>query len=544
MDAKRDNQYGAAAAPDRGRVLVAAPSDYAEMSTAIMRILQRDRNAVNTVEISNKQLPIDFGDEALVLIWGDDPSLDLASRQLGDRALARQALATIIAADDVVARLPDRFQARVLSSEASLEHVAKFAADTVELGIIRASSSPETTARARAVALENQAQNLSALGLFEEGIAQRRLAVFHRRWLLEAAITSADRYAAQKRLAASLIDLAECCTQIDRFEEAIGGAGEAAELLDPLGREPCREQAKKHQTSLVSLRARALALLSMALMEQGDWGAAVGALEDAVAIYRKLSSGKYPSARPRLGALLSHLAHAHLGAGQNAGAEKAGLESVVHFRAAARTGDPADLENLAAALLRMAAVHLARGEKKLAEAATSEAVDILRETEASADEVAAALIWHGRALAQLGRRDEALGAFAETIATARDCSAGDPDSFRPILAEALADAADLLMTTGESAEAVKLAEEALEALGSGALADDLTFDSRHAINAAMAAAPNEIASHAPRADALLSPLRQRLVAITDTRTRPGFRSAAMQWVRQSVASAKRIWRGH
>jgi tetratricopeptide (TPR) repeat protein len=162
--------------------------------------------------------------------------------------------------------------------------------------------------------------------------------------------------------------------------------------------------------------AVALRALGRQRAEIGEYGAAVAAATEAVALYRRLADDDSPTFEPALAGALLDLGNRHSDIGDWASARAALTESVERFRSLAGRGSDPDLAHLywlGAALDYLGIAQAALGEHDAALAATEESVRIY---EWLNYEVPVDL---AEALTNLSDRLAAIGDNAVALATAR-----------------------------------------------------------------------------------------------------------------------------
>ena len=304
-----------------------------------------------------------------------------------------------------------------------------------------------------------------------------------------------------------LTGLAESLCRLERWQEALPAAEEAAALFRALGRAIDASSASYWQAyarfqsgdtngahallvrilddqelaATADLRVRTLIALGAVATDQGDHTAAAAWLDRARSLSDDIDDRRRAS-------LLSMIATSRAAAGDVDGAVRAGVESLALYRSAEARHEAAVIENnLAMACLqagdlerargyasaarrrhqidgdRSSLAHVADTEARIALAAgdAEDASRLAREAEAlaiaSGNEraLANALMTLARSLATQGRAEEAVAAYGQAIDLLR------ADGGRPALREALTALADLLAGMGRHREAFELTREAL-----------------------------------------------------------------------------------
>lgn len=394
---------------------------------------------------------------AVVIVWSEDAALDPALRFEADTALARIALAAVLAPRRAQPRIPERFRAKMLPRDAGVAAVVAAVAAHLTASRPAERKASDEAELERLSALEERVRRLSELGLREEAIEARRAVIDLRRSALDAAGTGRRAPVLARKLAAAVIDLADRLADLGQDRDAAQAALSAVALL--------RRLRDEHGVAADIALARALTIAAQSRARLRRWSAAAASLDEAVAIYRRLHRAHPALARPRLALLLGRLAEARLGENRRLAAETAAMESLAHFRTLARSGEATDLENLAEALERLSEIQAMLSRPAAAVAAAGEAVELYREAGAGEEDLAPALLRHARTLLALKRVEEALGQLSEATTLARTLVELDPDEYRPLLGAALGEIAAALLRVGREAEAAEFAAEGVQALG-------------------------------------------------------------------------------
>lgn len=214
------------------------------------------------------------------------------------------------------------------------------------------------------------------------------------------------------------------------------------------------------------LLAASLIHLSIRLGAVGDREAALERGDEAVLLYRALSSENPEVFRPNLALSLNNLASRLSAMGRREEALEAGQEAVLLYRDLASARPGFLRSDLAMALTTLAPLLSEVGRREEAVKVGQEAVFLYRDLASAHPEVfrsdlAMSLSNLALWLVALGSRKEALEAGQEAVFLFRDLASERPEAFRPNLALSLTTLANLLSAVNLRKEALKAGQEAV-----------------------------------------------------------------------------------
>jgi len=216
--------------------------------------------------------------------------------------------------------------------------------------------------------------------------------------------------------------------------------------------------------------ARAVALdhLSSHLSNLGLRAEALGAIEKAVAVRRRLAAARPDACVPDLARSLKDLSNRLSGLGRREEALEAIEQAVAAYRKLAQARPDAFLPNLAISLTHLSTRLSELGRRKEALGPIEEAIAAYRKLgetrpDAFLPDLATSLNNLSNRLSSLGRREEALGAIHEAIDVRRRLAKASPDAFLPILARSLNNLSTNLSALGRRKDALGAIEEAVVA---------------------------------------------------------------------------------
>ncbi|SNR87970.1 tetratricopeptide repeat protein, partial [Puniceibacterium sediminis] len=245
---------------------------------------------------------------------------------------------------------------------------------------------------------------------------------------------------------------------LGRREDALGAAEEAVALY--------RDLAAARPEAFTPNLAASLNTLANHLSALGRREEALAAAEEAVALYRDLVAARPEAFTPDLAGSLNNLANHLSDLGRREDALGAAEEAVALYRDLAAARPEAFTPDLAISLNNLAGFLSGLGRREDALEAAEEAVALRRDLaaarpEAFTPDLAMSLNNLAGFLSDLGRREAALEAAEEAVALRRDLAAARPEAFTPDLAASLNNLARFLSDLGRREAALGAAEEAV-----------------------------------------------------------------------------------
>jgi tetratricopeptide (TPR) repeat protein len=216
-------------------------------------------------------------------------------------------------------------------------------------------------------------------------------------------------------------------------------------------------------------RAELLNNLSVRLAGLGRHEDALEAIEQAVAIRRKLTTARPDAFLPDLAMSLNNLGPRLAALGRREEALNASQQAVDAYRQLAATRPEAFLPDLAMSLNNLSLSLADLGRREDALEAIDETVDVCRKLAAARPDaflpdLAMSLNTLSVRLAALGRREDALAAIDEAVDIRRNLAAARPDTFLPDLAMSLNNRSGCLAALGRREDALAAIDEALHTL--------------------------------------------------------------------------------
>ncbi len=215
-----------------------------------------------------------------------------------------------------------------------------------------------------------------------------------------------------------------------------------------------------------AIRATALNNLSNRLSALGRREEALPAIEEAVALYRRLAARNPDAFEPYLALSLNNLSNVLSALGRRKEALAASKQAVALYRRLAERSPDAFEPYLAMSLNNLSGRLSALRRREEALAAIEEAVAVYRRLaarnpDAFAPDLARSLNNLSVRLSDLGRREEALPAIEEAVALYRRLAARNSAAFAPDLASSLNNLSNRLAALGRREEALAAIEEAV-----------------------------------------------------------------------------------
>ena len=193
---------------------------------------------------------------------------------------------------------------------------------------------------------------------------------------------------------------------------------------------------------------------------------ALAASEEAVSIYRELASDRPAAFMSNLAAATGNRPTRLAALGRQEDALAANEEVLTIYRQLARDQPDRFLPDLASALSNQALFLAAMGRPDDALTASEQAISIRRklardQPDASLPDLAISLNNHAVLLATVGRRDDALSVIEEAVSIRRKLARDRPEAFLPSLAKSLSNNSARLAALGRRDDALLMSEEAV-----------------------------------------------------------------------------------
>ncbi|TJZ50359.1 trypsin-like peptidase domain-containing protein [Streptomyces piniterrae] len=320
-----------------------------------------------------------------------------------------------------------------------------------------------------ALALDNQSQGLSILGLREESLAAINESTCVSR---EFADERPDAFL--PRLAAALSNQSLLLRELGHRRKALETITESVAIR--------RRLAKGHPEAFEPALAAALTNQATMLKINGNGEGALAASCDAVTLYRKLAEVSPDFFLPELASSLVTKSSALGATDRDEEALEANSEAVGIFANLAEMHPDLFLPRLAGSLNNQSNRLQRMGKAQESLAAADDSVQIFRklsdgQPDAYLPDLAKALTNQSAHMGELMRIEEALEAITEAVAILQELAARHPDAFLPNFAGALGNQSVMLRRAGRLDEAVAPSAQAVEIFASLARSHPDAFSS-------------------------------------------------------------------